>query len=217
MTLPSENAPQADRRAQAGRVVRLVAAFYAATAALGLGLILWRRDALLMVAPLAPPGSDWPSQTLVTLGLLLGVHLLARLAYRRVPSFRRGADALIRPLGALTLAQTAFVSLASGIAEELLFRGYLLNETGLWVSSLAFGLVHWPPNRSFVHWPFFAAAMGLALGWLYLRSGSLLYPAFLHAGINFVNLRMALASRERREGAGGSNKPSEASDREGLE
>jgi len=217
MTLQSENAPEPDRRAQAGRVVRLVAAFYAATAALGLGLILWRRDALLMEAPLAPPGPDWPAPALVALGLLLGAHLLARLGYRLLPSFRRGADALIRPLGALTFAQTAFVSLASGIGEELLFRGYLLNETGLWVSSLAFGLVHWPPNRNFVHWPFFAAVMGLALGWLYQGTGSLLYPVFLHAGINFLNLRMALTSRERREGTGGSGTPSEASDREGLE
>ena len=34
--------------------------------------------------------------------------------------------------------------------------------------------------------------LGIILGWLYLWTGSLLFPILLHAGVNFLNLRMLL-------------------------
>lgn len=181
-----------DPAERAERSTRLVAAFYAALAALGLGLILWRKESF-SPPPLAPPGPDWASRLLVTLGILAAAHLATRLAHRHLASIRRGADDMIRLLGTLSLPQVAFVALASGVAEEIFFRGYLMHETGVWVSSVLFGLVHWPPNRNWIYWPFFAAAMGFVMAWLYLWSASLLFPVLLHVGINFLNLRLALA------------------------
>jgi membrane protease YdiL (CAAX protease family) len=171
--------------------VRLISLFYAAMSLVALGLIGWRQDSW-PGAPLAGPGPNWAAAAGVTLGLVVGVHLLSRGAHDRLPSLRHGARQLKQLLGNLSPAQILVVASASGIGEELLFRGWLMHETGLWISSILFGLVHVPPTRQWLYWPFFAAAMGLALGWLYLWSGSLLFPILLHAGINFLNIRMLL-------------------------
>lgn len=178
-------------------VVRLATLFYFFMGAVGLGLIRWRQDSFDW-PPLAAPGETWPLALAVTLALILGVHLLSRFAYATWSRLRRGARDIQRLLGNLSPGQILVVAIASGIGEELLFRGWLMHETGLWISSIIFGIIHIPPSRQWVYWPFFAAAMGLALGWLYTWSGSLVFPIILHAGINFLNLRMLF---EKREGA----------------
>lgn len=177
-------------------VVRLISLFYLLMAAAGLGLIWWRRDVFPAEA-LALPGEFRATAFLLTAGITIVVHLLSRLAHARLPGLRHGARDIQRLLGNLTPAQIAAVALASGIGEEMLFRGWLMNETNLWISSLVFGLIHIPPNRQWLYWPFFAFLMGLVLGWLYVWSGSLLFPVLLHAGVNFLNLRLLLG----REGA----------------
>src|SRR5690606_40365552 len=96
-------------------------------------------------------------------------------------SYRAGRRDVRRLLGNLNTRQIAAVALASGIGEELLFRGWLYHETGLWISSILFGLIHIPPNRKWLYWPLFAAAMGLLLGWLYIWTAALIYPILLHA------------------------------------
>ncbi len=174
--------------------VRFISLFYLAMAAVGLGLIWWRRDTFAF-DPLASPGEAWPLTLLVTIGITLAVHVLSRLAHAGLPSLRHGARDIQRLLGRLTPIQVAAVALASGIGEEMLFRGWLMHETGLLVSSIIFGVVHFPPNRQWFYWPFFAFAMGLVLGWLYLWSGSLLFPILLHAGVNFLNLRLLLGKK----------------------
>lgn len=180
--------PDAPREREA---VRFISLFYLAMTALGLGLIWWRRDSFAF-DPLNPPGTGWPRALLATAAITLAVHLLSRLAHATLRNLRHGARDVQRLLGNLTLPQIAAVALASGIGEEMLFRGWLLHETGLWISSIVFGLVHFPPNRQWFYWPFFAVAMSLVLGWLYLWTGSLLFPVLLHAGVNFLNLQMLL-------------------------
>jgi membrane protease YdiL (CAAX protease family) len=95
-------------------------------------------------------------------------------------------------LGALGVQDIALLSLASALGEEFLFRAWLLNATGLWISSLIFGLAHFPPNRNWRAWPFFAFAIGTVLGTLCLFSGTIVWAALVHAGINFMNLRRIL-------------------------
>lgn len=174
--------------------VRFISLFYLAMAGVGLGLIWWRRDSFDQ-APLAPPGADWPLALAVTASMVLAVHLLSRLGHDTLPSLRHGARDIQRLLGNLGPFQMLAVALTSGIGEEILFRGWLMNETGLWISSVIFGVVHVPPTRQWPYWPFFAFVIGAALGWLYLWSGSLVFPVLLHAGINFFNLRMLLKKK----------------------
>jgi uncharacterized protein len=178
-------------RPRENEVVRLISLFYMAMAAVGAALAWWRQSSFGL-DPFGGATRDWPLHLAVTLGLVMGVHFSSRFAHQRFRSFRQGGRDVHRLLGNLTTPQIAIVALASGIGEELLFRGWLLHETNLWISSIIFGLIHVPPNRKWLYWPAFAAAMGVMIGWLYLWTGSLLYPILLHAGINFLNLRMML-------------------------
>lgn len=173
------------------RSVRFISLFYFAMAALGLGLIGWRRNSF-EIDPLALPHETWFAALAATVAIVGTVHLLSRLAHAKLPSLRNSAADLQRIFGNLTTGQIATVALMSGLGEEILFRGWLYHETGLWISSIIFGLVHFPPNRRWLYWPIFAFAMGIVFGWLYGWSGTLLFPILLHAGINFFNMRMLL-------------------------
>lgn len=95
-------------------------------------------------------------------------------------------DLVRRPLGVATIA------LLGPVAEELCFRGAVIGGmlrqgcrpwTAVAVSSLLFGLVHFNPAQV----PF-AAAMGLVLGVLYLRTGSLLLPMLVHVVNNSLSV-----------------------------
>ncbi len=76
------------------------------------------------------------------------------------------------------------IVIAPAILEEMLFRGIILDglnkRFGFWPSligsSILFGAVH-------LNWTQFlgASVLGLLLGWIYLRTKSLLYPILLHA------------------------------------
>lgn len=172
-------------------VLRLVVVFYAGMGAAGIALAWWRRDSLAN-DPFFFSWEKWPLYLAVALGLALAVHLATRAAMGIFPAVRRSGEDIRSFLGDLRPWQVAVVALASGVGEELLFRGWLLNEIGLWWSSLLFGLIHVPPSRQWMYWPVFAMVMGLLLGWLFLWTSSLLYPVLLHAGINFLNIRMAM-------------------------
>ncbi len=163
--------------------------FYLLMSVVGLALILWRHQSFGW-PPLAAPDESWPLALGTTIALILGIHLLSRLACAKSPQLRKCGREIVQMLGKLGPVQILAIAIASGIGEELLFRGWLMHETGLWISSLIFGIVHVPPTREWVFWPFFATAMGLLLGWLYHWSGSLVFPIFLHAGINFLNIKM---------------------------
>jgi len=93
-----------------------------------------------------------------------------------------------RPSG----VQGLFVLLSSvvvaPVAEELVFRGFLLNlwrhrwglRWGIALSSLAFGAAHF-------QYTLFAAAMGALLAMVYLRYGTLWQGTILHSLYNLVS------------------------------
>ena len=88
------------------------------------------------------------------------------------------------------------ISLAAGIGEELLFRGYCQAALahwcdfpgGIWlalaVASLLFGACHWVSSA----YALVAAAMGLVLGGLFLATGSLVAPIIAHGLYDFLAL-----------------------------
>lgn len=82
------------------------------------------------------------------------------------------------------------ISLLAGFGEEMLFRGvvqtvlgdWLGLPTGLLLSALLFGLVH------YISTPYFllATGMGLYMGLLYLWSDNLLLPIVVHALYDWI-------------------------------
>ena len=155
-------------------------------AILSMGLIAWTLDTNdqhypLKWQPLALEPLLW------VLGIVLSVHLLTRVSLRFKMARLASAEAasMLAPLNPFSITVLAIVS---SVGEELLFRGWLLNEIGLYASSILFGLMHWPPNRNWVCWPIFALLLALAFGQLAIWSGSIIYPILAHFGINFLNL-----------------------------
>lgn len=82
--------------------------------------------------------------------------------------------------------EIGIVSLLSGIAEELFFRGALQPVVGLIPASLLFGLAHFVPRSPFWPWALQAVFAGFLLGSLYQLT-HLLYPVMVaHSVTNFV-------------------------------
>lgn len=92
---------------------------------------------------------------------------------------------------------TLAISIIGPIGEELVFRGVVLK--GLlrlsrrpWVaivgSALIFGLVHMNPVQVFG-----ASLMGLVMGWLYVRTGSLMPGIVMHVANNSLSTALMLA------------------------
>jgi len=156
----------------------------------GLGWWLW---------PPAPLESrwSWPWQLLGGVGVGAALLAGAWLLERTLPSFRatsRRLERLVRDLR-LTRAQALAGALASGVSEELFFRGWLLGVGGLWWQALVFMLLH-PAGRRGWSYTLYTGVAGLVLGWLTLASGSL-WPALIaHVAVNLHGLTLG-GSAER--------------------
>ncbi|MFW6067753.1 MAG: CPBP family intramembrane glutamic endopeptidase [Myxococcota bacterium] len=133
---------------------------------------------------------EFPHGTLLAILLGVGVALLVvaatRVLVRRTAWARRMHVEFRSLLGPLDSIQILVFALASGVAEELFFRGAMQPDVGLVVASLAFGLVHilprmWP-------WTLWALVMGFVFGVLYALTGELIAPVVAHVLINYENL-----------------------------
>ena len=91
-------------------------------------------------------------------------------------------------LAPLSVPGALILAVASGIAEETFFRAVMQPVFGLWATSLAFGLLHYPMNRRLIPWTIIAIVMGFVFGIVYETTGSLFAVALAHALINFFEL-----------------------------
>ena len=108
------------------------------------------------------------------------------------------ADVLGESLAGLGRGDAIVLALASGTAEEMLFRGALQPVVGLFWASVIFGACHFLPRRELVLWSVFAMVMGFAFGALYEWTGQLLAPIAAHTVVNGINLpRLARRSEAR--------------------
>ena len=96
------------------------------------------------------------------------------------------ADVLGEGLAGIGIADAILLALASGIAEEMLFRGALQPAVGLFWASLIFGACHFLPRKELALWSVYAVLMGFAFGWLYEWTGHLVALGKDHPG--FINL-----------------------------
>jgi len=89
-----------------------------------------------------------------------------------------------RPKG----GELVLLAATSSLAEEVLFRGAMLDAWGVWPSSLVFALLHIPPKRALWPWTASSFVIGLALAGLTVWTGNLGAAVAAHFVINLQNL-----------------------------
>lgn len=182
------------------RFVRAGILFYGAMAVVA---VLWRVGAY--GEPMWSPGTGldaaavaWPLAH--SLGAGLGIAAIVILASwlltEHTEAGRSLAGSLAVQLPPLSVPDAVLLAFASGLAEEMFFRGALQPRAGLVAASVLFGVLHMPSSRALWPWTGFALLMGFVLGWLFEASGSLIGPIAAHTLINAVNLPL-LARRYR--------------------
>lgn len=174
-----------------------------------LGLLqIWGRKVHRYPQPLRAYGLDVSRRNLQALLLGLGVGCLSLAGLFGIETllgwilWQPPALSLWRTIG-----EGLIVALGVGLAEELVFRGWLLDElerdyrptSALWISSLLFALLHFirPLAAVLQTWPQF---LGLVLLGLLLVSakrwacGALGLPIGLHAGLVWGNYILTVAN-----------------------
>jgi uncharacterized protein len=126
----------------------------------------------------------------LTLGSLVAVATIRTTRVLGRASWARALHADLRPIThGLGDGAVLLMALASGVGEELFFRGWLTPFAGILLSSLAFGVLHQVRGRARWAWASWATVMGLAFATIYALTGNLLGPIVAHVAINFANLR----------------------------
>ena len=137
------------------------------------------------------PSPVWPGTgvNLLIGGVLAAGVLSAGAAFRGTFDWaRRLEDEFRFVLGDLGPREALVLAVSSGVAEEAFFRGLMQPAFGLPLTSIVFGLLHYPANRRLIPWTVIAIVLGFVLGIVYRETASLLAVAFAHGSINFVEL-----------------------------
>jgi membrane protease YdiL (CAAX protease family) len=123
-----------------------------------------------------------PTPSAIAVGAATGALLwLAMPLLFWAPAMQRVRDTVLVPFSrSLRTRDIVTIALLSGASEEFFFRGVLLPEIGLGLSSVLFGLLH-AVNWIYVAW---AALTGAGLGLLAMHGGSLVAPFVAHATFN---------------------------------
>lgn len=134
---------------------------------------------------------SWSQSAPLSAGMLLGGFVLIALyvglsaLMNRFFAWAKALEKIFAQLlTPISYFQILVISLLSGFVEEWFFRGVLMSHFGLLVSSLAFGLCHFVPERRLWIWGPWAFFAGIVFGKIYEISGSLVLCALIHAGIN---------------------------------
>lgn len=209
---PSTARVQANLLPQQRFPVGLALAFYAG---MGVVALLWRgwwdQD-----WPWAAPGVEAaPLWLRLGAGLAVGSAgvVLSRVWMARSERAARLSDELARMLGPMTTPVAWGLAIASGLGEEVLFRGAAQPTLGIVAASLLFAAVHYLPGPGLWIWTLYAAGAGLVLGGLFHWTGDLLAPVLAHTVLNGVNLswlgRQNRAAAEREPSAGNAEPPTD--------
>ncbi|MCC6933449.1 MAG: CPBP family intramembrane metalloprotease [Deltaproteobacteria bacterium] len=95
---------------------------------------------------------------------------------------------IVKPFcDALSYKDVVFVSICAGIGEELLFRGVLLPEVGIFFSSFLFSFGHFG-SKAF-YYKFMAILyffIGLYFAWIYQKTESMFLIISIHSMYDFI-------------------------------
>jgi membrane protease YdiL (CAAX protease family) len=189
--------PDRARHALSPRFVRFAGLFYGALAVVAAVWCGLRGFGL----PLLGDSFAW-SLLLGALSAACTISL-GLLAYRLLPVLRGISEELApRLVDGAHARDLILVSIFSGIGEEAFFRGAVLQEFGLVISSLLFGLAHVGPDRRYFVWTLWAVLAGSVFGAIFEVSGGLLAPVVAHAGHNAATLLLWKRSRSGKGKAG---------------
>jgi membrane protease YdiL (CAAX protease family) len=126
-----------------------------------------------------------------TLSTLLTVILI--ILGKNIPGLielRKMSEETLAPLlHKFNFVDILLLSVVSGFCEEVLFRGVIQSQGGIWATSLAFGLFHDPSLRQKAY-VIFACLAGLGLGYLYNSTGNLWSAISAHVVHNFCAMLM---------------------------
>ena len=186
----SNDRPPADQDPGRQGFVRTALIFYGA---MGCAALLWRMAA--SSESIFAPAADVAVGTsglwsAAVAGLFVGLASvgISEVLTRGTELGERLADVLAESLAGISLGDAILLAVASGIAEEMLFRGALQPAVGLVWASLIFGACHFLPRRDIAIWSLYAVVMGFAFGWLFEWTGQLLAPIVAHTVVNGINL-----------------------------
>ncbi|MBT8482922.1 MAG: CPBP family intramembrane metalloprotease [Myxococcales bacterium] len=147
--------------------------------------LAWSLDASWLSAP-------YPLRLGLSLALGLALTLVVVTAtpvlVRRTAWARELHSELKELIAPLSPSEISLLALASGLSEELFFRGAVQPVLGLFLSSLIFGALHVGPKKVFLAWTFWAFLIGLAFGSIFALTGVLWGPVLAHVGINQRNM-----------------------------
>lgn len=87
----------------------------------------------------------------------------------------------------ITIPGALFIAVASGITEEIFFRGIIQPQFGIVVASIVFGLFHMG-GKKVIYYSLYTMLIGLYLGWLLVFTGNLLVTVIVHVLNNFIAL-----------------------------
>lgn len=172
----------------------LVACAYVGLALLGAGISV----AVHGGSPFAHPtplmrADPWWVRHAVSSGVGLGFALVlvavTRWTVTRVEAVRRLHLELRPVVVGMSLPGIALVSVLSSLGEELFFRSLLAPLIGVPLQAVLFGAAHQTRSATRWVWMVWAASVGLALGYLYSATGSLVGAVVAHAVVNAVNLQ----------------------------
>lgn len=134
----------------------------------------------------------------IGVGLGLFVVAVSHGLNRQFAWARRLNEDLATLLGRVSVSKAFLLAVLSGVAEELLFRGFLQHALERWMHSpwlavffagLLFGAVHVGPDpRRFAPWTAMAVVLGWAIGASFVICGNVFAPIAAHFTINFLNL-----------------------------
>lgn len=146
----------------------------------------------LTTSALWSASSGWRLAASVALGLALGAtsHGVTRVVLARYRWARTLADDLVPAVRSAPTRTLWALALASGVSEELFFRGLLVPLVGVLASALAFGLIHRARGEVQLPYAVWATLMGLTFGAVFVTTGHLAGAIVAHALSNLLNLKL---------------------------
>ncbi|MEI7474669.1 MAG: CPBP family intramembrane glutamic endopeptidase [bacterium] len=127
-----------------------------------------------------------PITLLLTIANIFALEFL----YKYVSFFKKlkeAYDHIVPMLKKITFPEVIMISLISGFAEELFFRGVIQSVFGILIGALLFGGFH-VGNKKTIPYGIYAMGIGFFFGYLFHVSNNLFLPISVHILNNFIAL-----------------------------